>query len=121
MSCASYAHAEGMHLRWGVKGFSMNVEVEGNHVAVCYGYPPAAVYKQSVYTNIGKAGIGTKVDVPEETIHVLREGALATGLFVPANTELKCLVDREFTDVEVDKVIGWIREVVEVVRGDVAD
>ena len=56
----------------------MNVEVDDNHVAVCYGYPPAAVYKQSVYTNIGKAGIGTKVDVPEQTILSLREGALAT-------------------------------------------
>jgi len=100
----------------GRKGYPLNVEVEGNHVAVCYGYPPAAVYRQSVYTNIGKAGIGTKVDVPEEKLHTLRESALATGLFVPANTELKCLVDREFMDGEVEELIGWIREVVEVVR-----
>ena len=74
------------------------------------------MYKQSVYTNIGKAGIGTKVDVPEETIHILRESALATGLFRSAGTELKCLVNREYTDGEVEKLIGWIREVVEVVE-----
>ena len=38
---------------------------------------------------------------------------------VPANTELKCLMDREFTEVEVEveKLIGWVREVVEVMRG----
>jgi len=117
----AFARAEGLHMRWGVKGFSMNVEVEGNHVAVCYGYPPAAVYKQSVYTNIGKAGIGTKVDVPEETIHSLRESALTTGLFVPANTELKCLLDRNFTEVEVEKLTGWIRDVVDLVRAKMTD
>ena len=73
------------------------------------------MYKQSVYTNIGKAGIGTKVDVPEEKLRTLRDSAIATGLFVPANTELKCLVDREFTDGEMTKLTGWIRKVVGVV------
>jgi hypothetical protein len=112
-----FAHAEDLPLLWGVKGFSVNVDVEGTHVAVCYGYPSSAVFKQSVYTNIGKAGIGRKLDIPEDTILRLRKGAVATGLFRPAGTELKCLVNREFTDGDVDKLVAWIREVVEVVRG----
>ena len=111
-----FAHDEGLPLHWGTKGFSMNVDVNGQHIAVCFGYPPAATYRQSVYTNIGKAGIATKVDIPEEITHRLRESARATGLFQPAGTELKCMVDREFTDEEVDRLIGWVREVVVVVR-----
>lgn len=32
-------------IHWGSKGFSMNVDKNGTHVAVCYGYPPNSVYK----------------------------------------------------------------------------
>ncbi len=67
----AFAHAEGLPLHWGVKGFSMNVDVGGTHVALCYCYPPSAVFKQSVYTNIGKAGIGTKLSIPGEAVQGL--------------------------------------------------
>ena len=110
-----FAHTEGLPLHWGVKGFSMNVDVEGTHVAVCYGYPPSAVYKQSVYTNIGKSGLGPKLGIAADTISSLRNNALTTGLFRPAGTELKCMVDREFTEDDVETLVGWLQVVVRVI------
>ncbi len=36
------AEQEGLPIHWGVKGFSMNVDMDGVHVPICYGYPPSA-------------------------------------------------------------------------------
>ncbi|MBI3946009.1 MAG: hypothetical protein HY321_08830 [Armatimonadetes bacterium] len=46
----SVADRERLPLHWGAKGFSVNADVEGSHVALLYGYPPSSVYRQSIYT-----------------------------------------------------------------------
>jgi hypothetical protein len=113
----AFAHAEGLHLRWGVKGFSMNVEVEGIRIPVCFGYPPSAYYGQVVVTALaGQGSMTTKANLSEDDVEEVKRVTMATGLFRPGGKDLKCLLDREFTDGEVEKLIGWIREVVGVVR-----
>ena len=34
------AGSQAMPIRWGIKGFSLNVDVDGTHIAVLFGYPP---------------------------------------------------------------------------------
>lgn len=49
----SLAEEHRFPLHWGTKGFSVNVDIGGTHVAICFGYPPNAVYHQSrVYGSI---------------------------------------------------------------------
>lgn len=104
-------------IHWGTKGFSLNVNLNGTHVAVCFGYPPNAVFRQSIYTAlIGRGGLLSKIDVPEETILKLRQDAQSTGLFQPAGRELKSLVDREFSENEIVSIIKWLEKVIAVVR-----
>ena len=105
------AERESMSIRWGTRGFSMAVNVDPARVLVCYGYPPASVYKQSLYTALhDRAGI-QKTNAPLQTVEQLQESAEATGLFRSAGRELKCLIDRALTADELDKLVAWCEAV----------
>lgn len=111
------AKDKSMPIHWGTKGFSLNVDLDGTHVAVCYGYPIGAVYKQSVYTTMaGQGSMTSKTAVPEDVIRELRAKAQATGLFSPAGRELKCPINRNFSEAEVAAVLSWIEAVAEAIR-----
>jgi len=106
-----FAERHAMPIHWGTKGLSLNVDMNGTHVAICYGYPPASVFKQSIYTTfVGQGRLGSKTSVPEDAINALREKAMATGLFRPARGELKCAIDRAFSDAEVSALLAFLTE-----------
>ena len=106
------ARRESMSIRWGTKGFSVGVDVEGGRVVACYAYPPNSVFKQSFYTALrDRAGIQQKTSAPAEAVDRLWKSAEATGLFMPAGRDLKCVIDREFTDAEVDALVAWCASV----------
>ena len=46
---------EGMRIRWGTKGFSLNVVSDGAHVPAYFGYPPSA-YNQQIYKRMLQSG-----------------------------------------------------------------
>jgi hypothetical protein len=99
-------------IHWGTKGFSMNVDKNGVHVAFCYGYPPHAVFKQSVYTAlIGRGGFLSKMDVTEQNAEKLWLEAQSSGLFQKAGRELKLMINREYNDKEIQTIIGWLEKV----------
>ena len=107
-----WARSGSMSINWGTKGFSVGVDVDERRVLVCYAYPPAAVFKQTLYTALHRrSGIRRKTNVPAEAIDRLRHEAEATGLFAPAGHELKCLIDRAFTDDEVEKLVAYCASV----------
>lgn len=113
----SLAKDTSMPVHWGTKGFSLNVDLDGTHVAVIYGYPVAAVFKQSVYTTMaGQGGMTSKTAVPDEVINSLRAKAQATSLFSPAGRELKCLINRGFTESEISALLSWIEAVAEAIK-----
>ncbi len=106
------ADSKNMPIHWGTKGFSLNVDVEGEHVALCFGYPPQSVYRQSIYTAIrGRGGMASKTAVPEDVLVSLLSKAQATGLFTPAGRELKCTIDRKLTEEEILAILHWCQEV----------
>ena len=111
------AKEKSMPIHWGTKGFSMNVDLHGDHVAVCYGYPVGAVYKESVYTAMaGPGSMANKTAIPEEVIKTLRTKAQSTGLFSPAGRELKCAIDHSFTEQEISALLSSIETVEEAIR-----
>ena len=111
-----WARSGSMSINWGTKGFSVGVDVDEARVVVCYAYPPAAMYKQTLYTALrDSAGIEQKTRTPAEAIKRLRNAAEATRLFAPAGSELKCLVDRAFTDDEVDALVAWCESVAQAI------
>ncbi len=112
----SFATEEQLPLHWGTKGFSVNVDLAGTHVAICFGYPPNAVFRQSIYTALyGRGGLLSKIKVEEETLTTLFSEARATGLFKPAGRELKWVIDRSITSEEIEAVLRWLKRVVSTV------
>ena len=57
-----------------------------------------------------------KTGAPEEVVEQLRKKAEQTGLFVPAGKELKCPIDRVFTDAEVETLVAWCESVAQAIR-----
>ncbi len=113
----NFAAENSFPVHWGTKGFSMNVDKNGVHVAICYGYPPKAVFQQSVYTAlVGRGGLLSKLDVPESEMNLLWQEAEATGLFQPAGRELKVLVNRKFESSEIHTLICWLEKVAKTIE-----
>ncbi|KAF0221371.1 MAG: hypothetical protein FD174_509 [Geobacteraceae bacterium] len=111
------AKEKSMPIHWGTKGFSLNVDLGGRHVAICFGYPAESVYKQSIYTALrGRGGMASKTAVPEDVFSSLWSKAEATGLFVPAGRELKCLINRKLSEEEISSFLDWCEAVTEAVR-----
>lgn len=108
----SFAEERGFPIHWGTKGLSVNVDLAGTHVALCFGYPPNAVYRQSVYTALyGRGGLLSKVNVDEEIANRFSSEAQSTGLFTPAGREFKWALDRAFTPEEIESVLEWLDRV----------
>ena len=105
------ARRSSMSVRWGTKRFSVGVDVDGTRVVVCYAFPPRSAYRQTLYTALRDSAGIQKTAVPAGAVGRLRNSAEATGLFTPAGRELKCVIDRAFTDDEVDKLVAWCESV----------
>ncbi len=105
----------GMRIKWGIKGFSLNVESKGALIVVSYGYPPSA-YNQNIYTDFDS--VLRKSNVPPDDVEALKENALKTGLFEPAGSgiNLVCRTDRTWDETELAKLTGWMNTVVEHIR-----
>ena len=103
---------DGMGIRWGLKGFSLNAVSKGALVVICYGYPPSA-YNQNIYTDFDS--VLRKSNVPQDAVEALRTDALNTRLFAPAGrgNNLVCQTDRSWDEPHLAVLTGWLSTVVE--------
>lgn len=112
-----FAQRKSMPIIWGTKGFSLNLAIDGIPVAICFVYPPESVHKQSIRTTLYRiGGVEKKTRVPEEMIQSLRKQAEATQLFSPAGQDLRALINRTFSDSEVQALLDWFESVEKTVR-----
>ncbi len=104
---ALLAHAESRRLpiHWGSRGFSMNVELDGSRVPICYGYPATSVFKQSIYTAF--ADFKRKVKDGAVLVQGCRPALEAAG-FIPAKGEMKIMITGSVAQKEIDaiKILG---------------
>jgi len=111
------ARTNAFPVHWGTKGFSLNVDLDGTHVAVCFGYPPHCVFRQSIYTAlVGRGGLLSKVDASEAVAQELLSAAQETGLFQAAGRELKCIIDRALAEEEIDLLISWCEKTASIIK-----
>jgi hypothetical protein len=112
---------EGMRIKWGTTGFSLNAVVGGELVVLCYGWPrsperPPGPFNQSIYSDF--SSFRRKVGVPGMVVGDLRQKALDTGLFVSVGRgeEVRCTIDRRFTESEMDALLAWLERIAERAR-----
>jgi len=93
-----FAETNGLSIHWGTRGFSINVDLNGKHVAILYGFPPHSVFKQVVYTAFKE--IRNNIKDSEPIIEQYRQELVQLGTFVNAQSEQKWLIKK---DVDMDK------------------
>ncbi len=103
----SFAKKNNLMFRWGSKGFSLNVELENGFVGLIFGYPPDSVFKQSIYT--GFEEIIKKVNNAEKIVGYYRSSLERLDCFVPAKSNLKWVIDKDYADEYIACIIHEIR------------
>ena len=93
-----FAETNGLPIHWGTRGFSINVDLNGKHVAILYGFPPNSVFKQGIYTAFRE--IRNNVKDSEPIIEEYRHELVQLGTFENAQSEQKWLIKN---DVDADK------------------
>ena len=101
----------GMRIKWGLKGFTLNVVSNGALVMVCY-----AASNQRIYTSFPR--MREKTNVPHDAVDTLRESALETGLFEPIGKrdDLACQTDRSWDEPKLAVLTGWMGTVIARIR-----
>ena len=108
---------EGMSVRWRTTSFSLEVDVDGARVEVCTVGHPGSKFKQAVWTSLGSDNWGIQTtDTPREVVKQLWKRAERKGQFVPVGIGVRCLIDRAFTDDEMDALVAWYDLVVQAIR-----
>jgi hypothetical protein len=109
------AENNNLPIHWGSKGFSINVDLDGNHINILYGYPQNSAFKQNViYTAF--ADILKKVSDAESIVKFYREELNKLGGFVPAGKELKCIITKDLKDDQRDKLLETLSLVAEKIK-----
>lgn len=98
-----FADKNGLLLKWGSKGFSLNIEIEGSMIPLLFGYPPNSVFKQSLYT--GNELIIKKIENGEEIVNMYVEKLDKLGYFTKVKSKYKVLkwtIDRSYSEKQID-------------------
>jgi hypothetical protein len=109
-----FAENNNLPIHWGSKGFSINVDLDGNHINILYGWPPHSVYKESILTSF--AEILKKVRDAESIVEFYKEELNKLGIFVPAGKELKCILTNDLKDDQRDKLLETLSLVAEKIK-----
>lgn len=109
-----FAKQNDLMLRWGSKGFSLNVELDTGFVGLFFGYPPNSVFKQTIYT--GFEEITKKANNPEEIIELYKERLENLDYFINAKSNLKWVIDKAYSENEVKQFLGITEEVISKIK-----
>lgn len=95
-----------MPIHWGSAGFSLNVDLDGNHVNILYGYSKLATGGHSIYTAVME--IKRKVNNAEDTVDQYFEKLRNTNLFEPASNEIKWVINSPIDDEQIKGIFDAI-------------
>lgn len=80
------SETHGFPIHWGTAGFSLNIDLEGNHVPLCYGYGKKVWFGQSFYTAFSDTL--RKVENGREIVLTYRERLRRLGIFADTEKDL---------------------------------
>lgn len=108
------SESHNLPIHWGSKGFSLNVDIKGKHVNLCFGYPPKSVFKQSLYTAF--AFIKRQMGGAEDLVTSFRNKFERTGIFIPAGSEVKLVIQQRMTEKQINEVVELLEDLANSVK-----
>lgn len=109
-----FAKSNGLLIRWGSKGFSINLTINDGFVGLCFGYPPQSVFKQTIYT--GFEEISKKVNNSDSIIEFFRTELEKTNIFISAKSNLKWIIDKQIDNRDIDNFLTILKLVINKIR-----
>jgi hypothetical protein len=112
-----FAAKQGRVVHWGTNGFSLNVDLDGTHVALCFGYRPGSAFGQSLYTVLyRRGGLLLKTAAPTAVADGLAKKLAESGFVASAGKELKCVLNRPWTSDQIGAILSWLQELEDAIR-----
>jgi len=108
-----FASKENLMLRWGSKGFSLNLAFDNGFVGLCFGYPPNSVFKQSIYT--GFEEITKKVNNSEKIISNFRTDLKSQKNFEVGGHNLKWIITKK-SETEINNFMETLKKLIEKIK-----
>jgi hypothetical protein len=110
------AERENLMFRWGAKGFSLNVPFETGFVAVCFGYPPNSVFKQSIYT--GFEELSKKINNSENVIMAFKKELKTFRHLEKAKSNLKWVISVKHSENDIDIFINILKLLIKQIKNE---
>jgi hypothetical protein len=104
----------GFPIHWGTAGFSLNIDLNGNHVALCYGYGKKAWFGQSFYTAF--SDILRKVENGREIVLTFREKLKQTKIFTQTEKELTFKFKKKLSETQTTDLVKILIELADSVE-----
>lgn len=104
-----FAKQHSLMFRWGSKGFSLNVNLDTNFVALFFGFPPNSVFKQSIYT--GFEEIDKKVNNSEDVIEFYKTSLENLSYFGRGGKNLKWVIDKTYSEDKIKQFLAIIESI----------
>jgi len=111
-----FAEYEKLLIRWGTKGFSLNVSIAAGFVAICFGYPPTSVFKQSIYT--GFEEIAKKVNNPDLVKAKYQQLLNKFKTIEPAKSNQKWIINKRYSESEILSFLAILAEIVQLIKSE---
>ncbi len=109
-----FVEKENLMFRWGSVGFSMNLTLNGGFVAICFGYPPHSVFKQSIYTCFEE--ITKKVNDSDIIVHKYKQELEKFKEIEPAKSNLKWIIGKKYSEDQIQSFLTILKEVIEFIK-----
>jgi len=109
-----FAKSNSLVFVWGSKGFSLNVNINNENIALLFGYPPNSVFKQSIYT--GFESILKKVNGSEDIVEYFKDELMKTDNFINAGINLKWIIDEKYGENIINNLLRIFSEVIRKIK-----
>ena len=108
------SETQGFPVHWGTAGFSLNVDLSGKHVPICYGYGKKAWFGQSLYTSF--SDVLRKIENGREIVLTFREKLGRMNLFSETEKELNFKFKKTLTDDQIADLVKIFVELAEAIE-----
>jgi len=109
-----FAETNGFPIHWGTRGFSINADLNGKHVAVLFGFPPQSVFRQGVYTAFRE--IRNNLQDSEPIIEEYRQELVQLGTFEDAQSEQKWVINADVNTDKKERFFAILSSIVEKIK-----
>ena len=105
-----FGNEKDLRIRWGSKGFSLNLKLENDSVALLWGFHLRSAWKQSIRTSFNQ--IRKKIKNADDVVEFYSDGLAELPDIVKHTSDFKWNINRSYSYEEIERFIEVLRSVI---------